>query len=143
MENRYKSASLKKEGYEPFTLLLILAVVLGHFTGGKNCDAGCGDLVMVLKGVINVARTLARLGRRVGTASNSQHQPHIKLHSLHYSTTMLIPFGRHAHKSINNLPCLAIICEQRPRRAETSLGTCSNSDLGRRPQYARVLVLNL
>ena len=68
--NRYESISLKRKEGEPFSLLLILASVLGHFIGEKICDAGWGDLVMVLKGVevSHVARTLARLGRRVGKA---------------------------------------------------------------------------
>ena len=69
--NRYESISLKRKEGEPFSLLLILASVLGHFIGEKICDAGWGDLVMVLKGVSNVARTLARLGRRVGKVFQS------------------------------------------------------------------------
>ncbi|PMD12797.1 hypothetical protein NA56DRAFT_712741 [Hyaloscypha hepaticicola] len=68
-EESYESTSLKREEGEPFTLLLILASVVGHFIRKKICDAGCGDLVMVLKGL---ATTCEQRPRRVET-SLSEH----------------------------------------------------------------------
>lgn len=39
-EESYESTSLKREEGEPFTLLLILASVVGHFIRKKICEIG-------------------------------------------------------------------------------------------------------